>query len=110
MISLHCRECIDHQGWATDNPLLRRDPEDVCRTCLGSGVLRCWCGQPATVTELVDPAVTPAAWTVTPGGPDRWPAAVRCEAHVGHGELYPPWHPGPVDLELADPERDWWAA
>lgn len=33
-----CSACIAHPGWATDNPTQRRDPQDTCRDCFGSGV------------------------------------------------------------------------
>lgn len=32
-----CPVCIEHQGWATGDLLQRLDPQDYCRTCLGSG-------------------------------------------------------------------------
>lgn len=32
-----CPACLDHPGWATQDLGLRRDPADVCKTCLGAG-------------------------------------------------------------------------
>jgi len=37
-IDTHCKTCADHQGWATADQGARRDPDDYCPDCLGSGV------------------------------------------------------------------------
>lgn len=37
---MQCPECIDHPGWATPDLGKRKDPQDVCRECLGSGICR----------------------------------------------------------------------
>jgi hypothetical protein len=33
-----CQACLDHPGWAHGDLSRRREPRDVCRACLGSGV------------------------------------------------------------------------
>ena len=33
-----CYDCLDHPGWAHGDESRRREPDDVCRACLGSGV------------------------------------------------------------------------
>lgn len=33
-----CRVCKAHPGWATADESRRRDPQDTCRACLGSGI------------------------------------------------------------------------
>lgn len=33
-----CLNCSDHPGWAHGDPTRRREPDDLCRACLGSGI------------------------------------------------------------------------
>ena len=33
-----CQRCVDHPGWAHGDESRRREPEDVCPACFGSGV------------------------------------------------------------------------
>lgn len=34
-----CQACAAHPGWAHDDERRRREPADVCKTCLGAGVI-----------------------------------------------------------------------
>lgn len=33
-----CPRCVGHPGWAHDDESRRREPDDICRSCFGSGV------------------------------------------------------------------------
>lgn len=33
-----CPRCLGHPGWAHDDESRRREPDDVCLSCFGSGV------------------------------------------------------------------------
>lgn len=45
---MRCPVCLDHPGWAyPEETGKRRDPEDTCRACFGSGTALCAnCRQP----------------------------------------------------------------
>lgn len=52
-----CLACVEHPGWAHGDESRRRQPADVCRSCLGSG-------RPAAP---VDPAALVVAWADVQG-------------------------------------------
>lgn len=52
-----CLDCITHEGWATPDEGKRREPQDVCRSCFGSGVEQ---PTPAPLPEI-DPVETLAS-------------------------------------------------
>ena len=35
-----CPDCLNHRGWAHGDESRRKEPRDVCRSCLGSGVVQ----------------------------------------------------------------------
>lgn len=36
--AFHCPICVAHPGWAHDDDRAHREPLDVCKACLGSGL------------------------------------------------------------------------
>ena len=35
-----CPDCLTHRGWSHGDESRRKEPRDVCRSCLGSGVVQ----------------------------------------------------------------------
>lgn len=81
-----CPRCIGHPGWAHDDESRRREPDDVCPACFGSGVRHLSSGnQNAVLSRLRDDDLTHDAW----GTAISWAFGVAEVLQV-RGEEVPP--------------------